>query len=67
MPAADFIVHALFAVLVAMVIVTDSTMGRALWAVPLILVFQIGWLMSKLKNPRKDVEKLKIAKKTLKK
>lgn len=46
-------------------IVEDSMLGRALWAIPLILTFQAGSLIDKIRA-KAPAETLKIKKRTLK-
>gem|GEM_PF-4328633 len=54
--------HVIFAVLVAMMVVAENPLVRALWAVPLILVFQVGWLMAKLRSAKTSEKNVEIPK-----
>ena len=49
MPAAELVLHVLFAVFLTFMILEDGMLGRALWAIPAILVYQTAMIMNRVK------------------
>ena len=59
MPAVSLILAIVFAVLLAFMIFENNMLYRALWAIPIVLVFQAGFIMNKLEvlNRKKKKQK----------